>query len=81
MVLLHELRQSMNGMLGAPSSEPVSSSKGDTGRNWLPEVCSSSMVSYLKLFLAFLMLRRRFVSATLRSRTESQTAVTQMNPS
>ena len=72
--LLRGVRQSLNGMPGAPSSEPVSSSKGDTGRYWLPEVCSSSMVSYLKLFLAFLMLRRRFVNATLRSRTECQTA-------
>ena len=65
----------MSGMLGAPSSEPVSSCKGDIAREWLPDVRSSSMVSYLKLLRAFLRLRRRFVSATLRSRREHQTAV------
>ena len=74
-LLLHGIRQSMDGMSDAPSSEPVSSSKGDTGRKWLPEVCSSSMVSYLKLFLAFLMLRRRFVNATLYSKARCQSAV------
>ena len=74
-LLPHGIRQSLDGMPGAPSSEPVSSSKGDTGRKWLPEVCSSSIVSYLKLFLAFLMLRRRFVNATLHSKARCQSAV------
>ena len=74
-LLLHGVRQSLHGVLGAPSSEPASNSKGDTGRKWLPEVCSSSMVSYLKLFLAFLMLRLRFANATLHSKAVRQTAV------
>ena len=34
----------------------------------LLEAFSSSMVSYLKLFLEFLMLRRLFVSATLNNK-------------